>query len=270
MSRLAPPATAAPNERDRERPVGRHEIALDVRDLTGPVHHAVLRGISIVVPRARTHVVLGAIHAGKSVLLRLILGLERAHRGTVVIDGEAFDAARPDDAAVRRARRHVGVVFDSSALVSRLSLLENVELPLVEHTDMTASDAREACADLMRQVGLTGGIERTPDRVSRLDRRRAAIARAVVLQPSILLIDEPGHGLDSHSAAELDDTLDALQERYGFAMLICSQEVRYAVRPGVTISVLADGAIAESGDIDRLRHSPHVEVRRLIDRRGAA
>lgn len=268
MSRLA--ARAVPNERESARPDGRHEIVLDVRDLTGPADHAVLRDVSIAVPRGATHVVLGAIHAGKSLLLRLILGLERAKRGTVAIDGEAFDAARPDDAAVRRARRHVGVVFDSSALVSRLSLLENVELPLVEHTDMSANDARDACAELMRQVGLAGGIERTPDTVSRLDLRRAAIARAVVLQPAMLLIDEPGHGLDSHGASELDDTLDGLQERYGFAMLICSQEVRYAVRPGVTISVLADGAIVESGDIDRLRRSPHTEVRRLIDRRGAA
>ena len=269
MSRVAPWALA-PNDHEPERAKRSGDIALDVRDLTGPVDHAVLRGVTLTVPKGATHVVLGAMHAGKSVLLRLILGLERAQRGMVTIEKETFDAARPNDAAVRRARRHVGVVFDSSALVSRLSLLENVELPLVEHTDMTANDARDTSGELLRQVGLIGATDRTPDQVSRLDRRRAAVARALILRPSILLIDEPGHGLDSHGAADLDDTLDALQQQYGFAMLLSSQEVRYAVRPGVTISVLAHGGVVEAGDLEQLRRSPHAEVRRLIDRRGAA
>jgi phospholipid/cholesterol/gamma-HCH transport system ATP-binding protein len=205
-----------------------------------------------------------------SLLLRLILGLQRSQHGTVTIDGTSFDAARPNEDELRRIRRDVGVVFDSSALVSRLSLVENVELPLVEHTDVGADAARARAVELLREVGVVSDIDRTPDELSRLDRRRVAVARALVLEPALLLVDEPGHGLDAPAAAELDDTLTALQRRYGCAALICSQEVRYAFRAPDAVSVLAGGEVVEHGDLDQLRHSRHEAVRRLVDRRGAA
>lgn len=245
-------------------------LALDVRDLTGPAGTAVLRHVSLTVPRGATHVVLGTIHSGKSLLLRLILGLQRAQHGTVIIDGHAFDAAHPNEDELRRLRRRVGVVFDSSALVSRLSVVENVELPLVEHTDAAAGVARARAAALLREVGVAGDIDRTPDELSRLDRRRAAVARAFVLEPTLLLVDEPGHGLDAAAAAELDDAFVVLQQRHGCAALICSHDVRYAFRAPAAVSVLAGGEVVEQGDLDQLRHSRHEAVRRLVDRRGAA
>jgi ABC-type transporter Mla maintaining outer membrane lipid asymmetry ATPase subunit MlaF len=246
------------------------DAALLVDRLTGPAGTPVLRDISLAVPRGATHVVLGAMHSGKSLLLRLLLGLQRSQHGTVVIDGVSFDAAAPDENTLRRARRSVGIVFDSSALVSRLTLLENVELPLVEHTAMEASAARDAAAELLREVGVRSNMDRTPDAVSRLDRRRAALARALALAPMLLLIDEPGHGLDADAAAGLDDTLAELQRRRGCAMLICSQEVRYAFRAPHAVSVLAGGTIVEHGTLDALRASQRTAVRRLVDRRGAA
>ena len=108
--------------------------ALDVRDLTGPSRALVLHDVSLLVGRGGTHVILGPMQSGKSMLVRLLLGLERAQHGSVTIDGITFDAANPTEDVLRRVRRRVGVVFDGSALVSRLTLLENVELPLVEHT----------------------------------------------------------------------------------------------------------------------------------------
>jgi len=244
--------------------------ALEIHDLTGPAGSPVLHGVSLAVPRGGTHVVLGSIHAGKSLLLRLVLGLQRSDHGIVVVDGTPFDAARPNEDELRRIRRHVGVVFESSALVSRLTLLENVELPLVEHTAVGAEAARAAATELLREVGVAGDIDRTPEVRSRLDRRRAALARALVLRPIVLLIDEPAHGLDAHAAAELDDTLARLQQQYGCAALICSQEVRYAFRAPRAVSVLAGGTIVEQGDLEQLRRSRHDAVRRLVDRRGAA
>jgi phospholipid/cholesterol/gamma-HCH transport system ATP-binding protein len=244
--------------------------ALEVDGLTGPAGRTVLRDVSLRVRRGGTHVVLGNMHAGKSILLRLILGLQRAQAGTVTIDGMSFDAARPNDKALDAIRRRVGVVFDSSALVSRLTLLENVELPLVEHTDIGADAARETAAKLLREVGVDNDIEQTPEGMSRLDRRRTALARALVLRPSLLLIDEPGHGLDADAAAELDDRLLSLQHEYGCAALICSQEVRYAFRAPDSVSVLAGGKVIEQGQLEDLRHSRLESVRRLVDRRGAA
>lgn len=244
--------------------------ALDVRALTGPADGPVLHDVSLRVRRGGTHVVLGPIHSGKSMLLRHVLGLERARHGTIVIDGVALDAARPNDTELRRLRRRVGVVFEGSALVSRLSILENVELPLVEHTPAGADAARETARRLLAEAGIEHDVGRMPATLSRLERRRAALARALALEPAILLLDEPAHGLDAHAAAELDDTVGALQARYGCAVLICSHDVRYAFRSPGAISVLDQGRIVAQGDWEHLRGSPHEAVRRLVDRRGAA
>lgn len=245
-------------------------VALRVDDLAGPRGRPVLDHVSLTVPAHGLHIVLGAIHSGKSLLLRLVLGLQPAQHGTVGIAGVTFDAAAPNEDELRRVRPRVGVVFDRSALVSRLTLLENVELPLVEHTAADADAAHELAAALLRDVGVSRGFDRTPDEVSRLDRRRAAVARAFVLEPLLVLVDEPGNGLDPYAAAELDDTLLALRERSRCAALICSQEVRYAFRAPGAVTVLADGAVAGQGSLDELRHSRHEAVRRLVDRRGAA
>lgn len=244
--------------------------ALRVDDVTGPRGAPVVRNVSLSVPRGGSHVVLGPMHSGKSTLLRLVLGLDRAVSGRVTIDGMAFDAAYANEDRLRQARRRVGVVFDSSALVSRLTLLENVTLPLAEHSTVDANRAREAAVTLLHDVGVVRDLDRTPDEMTRLDRRRAALARALVLEPAVLLIDEPGNGLDPHAASELDETLRVLHERYGCGILICSQEVRYAFHWPAAVSVLANGRIVEQGSLDQLLNSRHEAVRRFVDRRGAA
>jgi len=245
-------------------------LALQVDDLTGPRGASVLKHVSLSVERGGSHVVLGPMHSGKSTLLRLLLGLDRAVSGSVTIDGMPFDAANPNEDRLRQLRRRVGVVFDSSALVSRLTILENVELPLAEQTAVRADAARDAATSLLRDVGVLRDLDRTPDQLSRLDRRRAALARALVLEPAVLLIDEPGNGLDPHAASELDETLRVLHERSRCGILICSQEVRYAFRWPSAVSVLANGRIVEHGHLDDLLNSRHEAVRRFVDRRGAA
>ncbi|HUQ83522.1 MAG TPA: ATP-binding cassette domain-containing protein [Gemmatimonadaceae bacterium] len=249
---------------------GRRTHAIAVDGLTGPVGTPVIHDVTLAVLAGRTHVVLGAMHSGKSLLLRLILGLQRSRHGTVTIDDAVFDMARPNESALAQARRRVGVVFDSSALVSRLTLLQNVELPLLEHTTMDADAARDVAERLLGDVGLRRDIERTPDQATRLDRRLVALARALALEPMLLLIDEPGHGLDADAAAELDDALFALRQRFACAALICSQEVRYAFRAPESVSILAAGAVVANGTLDALQASPVAIVRRLVDRRGAA
>jgi phospholipid/cholesterol/gamma-HCH transport system ATP-binding protein len=243
---------------------------LVVTDLSGPAGRDAIHDVSVSVPRGTTRVVLGAMHSGKTLLLRLVLGLQRAQHGRVEIDGIGFDAAAPNEDALARLRRRVGVVFDSSALVSRLTLIENVELPLIEHTRARDGDARVIAHGLLREVGVLGDVERTPETTSRLDRRRTALARALILNPVLVFIDEPGHGLDADAAAELDDTLERLLEHYHCAALICSQEVRYVFRYPDAVSVLANGTLVDHGSLEQLRRSRHETVRRLVDRRGAA
>ncbi len=246
------------------------EPALRVHDVTGPRGAPLLRQVSLSVPRGGSHVVLGPMHSGKSTLLRLVLGLDQAASGTVSVDGMTFDAAAAKEDQLRQVRRRVGVVFDSSALVSRLTLLENVTLPFAEHSTVDSERARETAVALLKDVGVVGDLDRTPDELTRLARRRAALARALVLEPAVLLIDEPGNGLDPHAAAELDETLRALHERYRCGILICSQEERYAFHWPGAVSVLANGRIIEQGSLDELLNSRHEAVRRFVDRRGAA
>ena len=241
--------------------------ALEARSLTGPASHTVIRNIDLTVGRGATHVVLGPIQGGKSMVMRHLLGLERASEGVICIDGDEFDATTVSEPMLRRMRTRIGAVFEGSALLSRLSAVENVELPLLEHTEATAEDAREAAQELLVEVGVLVDDDATPAVLGRAERRRVALARAMALRPPIVLLDEPTLGLDPHASAELDDTIARLQQLHGFGVLIFSHEVRYAFGRADHIYVLADGAIVEQGDPESVQHSEHPIVRRLIDRR---
>ena len=246
-------------------------VALDVRELTGPAESPAIFDVALHVPRATTQLVLGPIHSGKSMLMRHIVGLEAAASGTVTIGEESFDAAAVSDIVLRRMRTRVGVVFEGSALLSRLTVIENVELPLLEHTDATAAQARETARELLFEVGLEGLDEDgdlTPAQLSRLDRRRVALARALALRPPVVLLDEPTLGLDSHSAAVLDDTIARAQEADGFAVLIFSNEVRHAFGRAGHIYVMEEGRIVANGDLNALMRSDHELVHRLLHRRA--
>jgi phospholipid/cholesterol/gamma-HCH transport system ATP-binding protein len=202
--------------------------------------------------------------------MRHLVGLEHALRGTIIVDGEVYDARGESDAVLRRMRTRIGVVFQGSALISRLSVLENVELPLLEHTSATAGEARAAAAHLLGGVGLEFEEDMTPLQISRAEQRRVALARALALRPPLLLLDEPSQGLDSHAAAELDDVFERLQREHGFGLVIFSHDVRYAFGRAAYIYVMAEGSIVEEGPPESVRQSENELVQRLLNRRGAA
>lgn len=247
-------------------------VALAVDGLTGPVGLTIVQGVSFAVPAGQTHVVLGGIHAGKTMLLRHLVGLERAEAGTITIDGERYDARGESMARVRRMRSRLGVVFEGSALFSRLSIVENVELPLLEHapdSEIDEEGIRDAARALLAEVGLTGVDDDTlPEQLGRAAQRRVALARALALSPPILLLDEPTAGLDSHSAAELDELIVRLQERHGFGTLLLTHEVRHAYGAARHIYVFADGRVVAEGTREQLLASPHPAAQRLLQRRG--
>jgi ABC-type transporter Mla maintaining outer membrane lipid asymmetry ATPase subunit MlaF len=243
---------------------------LEVRSLTGPDQDPAIFDIDLACYRGSTSVVLGPIHSGKSMLMRHLLGLERARTGTIVVDGEAFDATGESEERLRRLRTCIGTVFQGAALISRLGAIQNVELPLLEHTDATAAEAREAAAHLMREVGLHVDPEATPGELNRDEQRRLALARALALRPPVVLLDEPTQGLDAHAAAELDETIASLQDGHGFATIIFSHDPRYAFGRADRLFVMDGGRIVESGAPTAVRESGNVVVARLLDRRGAA
>jgi phospholipid/cholesterol/gamma-HCH transport system ATP-binding protein len=241
--------------------------ALELLHLTGPAGRPLVHDVSLSVPRGRTHVLMGPIHSGKSTVLRHLVGLEVAERGELRIDGEAFELRGETEAALRRMRTRIGTVFAGSALFSRMSAVENVELPLIEHTATPPHEAREAARELLAEVGLRVDDEATPDELGRAEQRSVALARALALGPAVLLLDEPTGGLDAHAAATFDDAVERVQGRYGFGVLIFTHEVRYAYGRAQHVDVMAEGRVVAGGDPETLRASDHPVVRRLLDRR---
>ena len=241
-----------------------------MRGLTGPASDPAITGIDIDVEQGGTRVVLGPIHSGKSMVMRHVVGLERARSGTIRVDGETFDATHTDDRLLLRLRKRIGVVFEGSALVTRISAVENVELPLLEHTDVAPDEARDAARELLAEVGLTVDDETTPEQLTRVGQRLVALARALALRPPLLLLDEPTHSLDPHSAAQLDETIRRLQDANGFGVLIFTNEVRHAFGRARHIYVLSQGRIVASGDRAALLESRHAVVRSLLHRRGSS
>jgi phospholipid/cholesterol/gamma-HCH transport system ATP-binding protein len=238
-----------------------------VSNLTGPRVSPAIFDVALEAWRGRTSVVLGPIHSGKTIVMRHLLALEEAATGTIVVEGERFDARGESDAVMRRLRTRYGAVFEGAALLSRLTALENVELPLLEHTHATLEEARDAAQELLTEVGLAIAQDATPEELDRAAQRRVALARALALRPPVLLLDEPTQGLDAHAAAELDATLRELQQRMGFGIVIFTREARYAFGDAQRVYVMAEGRIVDSGTHDSLTRSEHPVVRSLIRRR---
>jgi phospholipid/cholesterol/gamma-HCH transport system ATP-binding protein len=244
-----------------------NDVVLDVQSLTGPRRAPAIFDVSITCQRGCTTVVLGPIHAGKTVLMRHLVGLEDALRGTIIIDGEAFSATGESEAILRRMRTRVGVVFQGAALISRLSALENVELPLLEHSNATAPEASQAAAALLAEAGLRIDPAVTPSQLGRAAQRRVALARALALRPPVLLLDEPTQGLDPHASHELDETLERIQREHGHGIVIFSHDVRFAFGRADMIYVMSDGSIIERGTPEAVRESDNPVVHRLLNRR---
>lgn len=243
---------------------------LTVQTLTGPAGAPGIFNISMEVERGCTTVVLGPIHSGKTLLMRHLVGLEEASTGTITIDGEAFDARGEPDVVLRRMRARIGVVFQGAALISRLSALDNVELPLLEHTNATAEEATDAAHALLSEAGLAIDPDISPAQLGRAAQRRVALARALALRPPVMLLDEPTQGLDPHAASELDETLERLQSVNGFGLVIFSHDVRYAFGRADRIYVMSNGSVIEQGTPEAVRESNNDVVHRLLNRRGAA
>jgi ABC-type transporter Mla maintaining outer membrane lipid asymmetry ATPase subunit MlaF len=244
------------------------EPALEIESLTGPAEQPRVHDISLRLSCGCKVVVLGPNHSGKSSILRHVLGLDRASHGRVTVGDDTFDASAPPTNELRRIRVRVGAVFEGSALLQRISVVENVELPLLEHTSERPEMARQRARELLSEVGLQVDDEEMPDALTRADERRVALARALALQPIVLVLDEPTAGLDAPAAHELDATVTKLQARYGFGVLVLTREARHAFGRVDEIDVLVDGRIVARGDRERVLESEHPVVRRLLHRRG--
>jgi phospholipid/cholesterol/gamma-HCH transport system ATP-binding protein len=223
----------------------------------------VLDDVSFKVNAGEALCILGRSGTGKSVTLKLMIGLLKPDRGSVCIDSE--DIAHSSEEDLSRVRRHMGFLFQSAALFDSFTLGDNLALPL-RRLDKAKSPAEieRAVDEALERVGLNLDKAKMPAALSGGMRKRAGLARALVLQPRLLLVDEPSSGLDRITASEIDDLLLKVKNEYGTTLVIVTHDVRGARRVGDRIAVLDQGSLIGFGTATELENSDHRIVRQLV------
>lgn len=205
----------------------------------------VLDGVSFALDRGKIYSVIGPSGCGKTTLLKSMLGLTQVDSGEINLLG--VDVASAPEERVDATRRGIGVVFQSSALLSSLSVFENIALPLRRHTRKSQAEIRDIVNDKLDLVGLHDCRDRSPSQLSGGMKKRCALARAIVLEPELLFLDEPTSGADPVTAAMLDDLVLELARRIGCTAMVVTHEMRSAFRLSHEILMLWQGRIHHRG-----------------------
>jgi phospholipid/cholesterol/gamma-HCH transport system ATP-binding protein len=214
----------------------------------------VLNGISLTVTRGETLAVLGRSGTGKSVLLRLIIGLEKPDSGSVRIHGQDITGMPLDE--IGDIRKKMGFLFQQGALYDSLTIEQNVAFPLRHHKKtMSKSDQDERVSALLAEVGMAGQSEKMPSDISGGMRKRVGLARALVLEPDILLLDEPTAGLDPISAAEIDELVLKLQAEHHMASIVVTHDLHSAKTIADRLALLNEGNVVIAGSFQDLQKS---------------
>jgi phospholipid/cholesterol/gamma-HCH transport system ATP-binding protein len=214
---------------------------------------SVLDDVSFEVPSGCGFVILGRSGTGKSVTLRHIIGLVRPDRGRVLVDGDEISTLKGPE--LSRVRQKIGFLFQNAALFDSISVGENVAFPLRRHTRLRDGEIRDRAREKLAAVGLEHEVDKMPAALSGGMRKRAGLARALALDPPILLVDEPSAGLDPITADEIDDLLLGLKRHGGRTLIVVTHNIPSARRLGDRLVMLHDGRIVASGTPEDFAHS---------------
>lgn len=226
----------------------------------------VLQGIDLQIPKGKTTVILGRSGVGKSVLLKHIIGLIRPDRGKIWIDG--VDITLLGDTDLNELRKKFGMLFQDAALFDSMNVGANVSFPLREHTKLSAKDIREIVAQRLEQVGLPDLEEKMPAQLSGGMKRRVGLARALALDPEIVLFDEPTTGLDPPMAEAIEDLIIETQQKLGETFVVITHSINVAFHIAHKVAMLHEGRIIAEGSPRVFKRSSNPVVQAFMARRN--
>jgi phospholipid/cholesterol/gamma-HCH transport system ATP-binding protein len=233
---------------------------IDVKKSFG--RNTILNGLNLGIPDDQISMILGPSGTGKSVCIKHMVGLLYPDEGDVLVHGESVPNLQDDE--LFEMRKKFGVLFQDGALFGSMNLFDNVAFPLRQHTDKGEEEIHEICARRLREVGLSGAGDKMPNELSGGMRKRAGFARALVLDPEIVLFDEPDSGLDPVRTALLCELIKEIHAENGGAYVVITHDIMSARRVADYIAVLWKGRIVESGPASELFNSPNQFVRQFL------
>lgn len=222
----------------------------------------VLNDVSFQLVHGQVLCLLGRSGTGKSVTLKLIMALMRPDSGEVWVNNE--NVAVLDESGLSLVRRKLGYLFQDAALFDSLTLYENLALPLARLTKKSKSEIDDKVRRVLSDVGLGSDAAKYPSALSGGMRKRAGLARALVLEPGILLADEPSSGLDRITASEIDELLVRCKKQHGATLIVVTHDVHGARRIADRVAVLDDGVLVAFGSVEEVAQSQNNVARRLI------
>ena len=214
---------------------------------------AVLKGIDLKVEQGETVAVLGRSGTGKSVLLKLIIGLQKPDSGSIQIHGQEITDLPLEK--LNEIRRKVGFLFQDAALYDSLSIEDNVAFPLRRQHTLSAKDQKDRVRELLSVVGMEGDSSKMPSEISGGMKKRVGLARALALEPDILLFDEPTAGLDPITASEIEELILRLKKERKMAAVVVTHDLHGARTVSDRLALIHDGNILIEGTFDELKHS---------------
>lgn len=222
----------------------------------------VLRGVNLEIPGGKTTAIIGRSGGGKSVLLKHLIGLLRPDKGKIMIDGTDITGLRTTE--FNKIKRKVGIVFQGAALFDSLTIFENIAFPLRELTDLGEEEIRERVIVSLKQVGLYGMEAKYPDEISGGMKKRVALARAMIMEPAIMLYDEPTTGLDPVMETTIHHLISNCQGRLKCTAVLVSHNIREVLKIAHRVAMLHDGVIIESSTCEEIQGSENPVVRQFL------
>jgi len=240
-----------------------NEPAVEIQNLCKSFgRQKVLNGIGLAVARSETVVVLGRSGTGKSVLLKLLIGLQKPDSGSVRIQGQEITGLKFKE--LNQIRIKIGFLFQQAALYDSLNIEENVAFPLVRHSNLQSAERKDRVRALLETVGMEQHRKKLPSQISGGMQKRVGLARALALEPELMLFDEPTAGLDPITAGEINQLILGLQEKRKITSIVVTHDIRGARTVSHRLVLLNEGSIAAQGTFAELKNNQNPFVAQFL------